>query len=386
MEKPIHQLYSSIDSYGWAAYLLNRFLSDNKGKEVVVEVNSPGGSVDQAIVMSRMLEKHGNVTVRFLGMCASAVTWMAFGAKNVEIYDDSFWMCHRSSITVDIYRSMNVEDIDKTIRQLQAQKKTAEAVDLMIIQKYHLRCQSKNKSVEQVIALMNEERFMTAAEAFEWGFVDRIVPSTKQSHVNAVTMIVQNCSAQNLPLPPTIDLDALKLDLDAEKEDGLLAKFLKSVTGAFRRPTENNTQEDSGTQEPEDSNTNSKPLTQMNKTFILVNALLAVAGFEVTDGKITLSEDQMQCLENALAAAKAEKEAFDAAQQVLDGISENVKSMDGLKNKALAIKTILDRMPLASPAGAGTVPPAKTAEEVKQEKLDEAAVDPINQVARTLNV
>ena len=385
MEQPVYQLYSSIDPYGWAAYLLNRFLSDNKGKAVVVEINSPGGSVDQAIVMSKMLQSHGNVTVRFLGMCASAVTWMAFGAKSVEIYDDSFWMCHRSSITVDIYRSMNVEDIDKTIRQLQAQKKTAEAVDLMIIQKYHQRCQSKDKTVEQVIALMNEERFMTAAEAQEWGFVDRVVPSTRQSHVNAVSMIVQNCAVQNLPLPATVDLDALKRELESERDDGLLARFLRSVTAAFRRtpdtPADNSAD---GAPASEATITNPKPQTQMNAKFILINALLAVAGFEVTDGKITLTEDQMQQLEDALSQAKQQKDAYDAATQLLDDISDNVKSMDGLKNKVLAIKTLLDRMPVQAPAGAGTVPPQKTAEEVKQEKLDEAAVDPINNVARNL--
>ena len=384
MERPVYQLYSSIDSYGWAAYLLKRFLSENKGKEVVVEINSPGGSVDQAIVISKLLQDHGNVTVRFVGMCASAVTWMAFGAKGIEIYDDSFWMCHRSSITVDIYRSMKVEDIDQTIQQLKSQKKTAEAVDLMIIQKYHQRCASKDKSIEQVISLMNEERFMPAAEAMEWGFVDKVLPSTKQSHVNAVSMIVQNCAQQNIPLPHTIDLDALKRDLEAEKEDNLLAKFLRSLTGAFR--TKNEKSETQGNPDVQDSTGSEpitpKPQTEMNKKFVFINALLAVVGFEVTDGKVTLSEDQMQQLENALAEAKTVKDAQDAAVAELDSISDTVKSIDGVKNKVLAIKTILDRMPVAAPAGASV--PQKTEAEVKQEQLDESAVDPVNAFARNM--
>lgn len=388
MERPVYQLYSSIDCYGWAAYLLNRFLSENKGKEVVVEVNSPGGSVDQAIVMQKMLQAHGNVTVRFVGMCASAVTWMAFGAKSIEIYDDSFWMCHRSSITVDIYRSMKVEDIEKTILQLQSQKKTTQAVDLMIIQKYHQRSQSKDKSIEQVISLMNEERFLSAAEAQEWGFVDRVVPSTKQSHVNAVSMIVQNCAQQNIPLPRTIDLDSLKRDLEAEKDDGLLAKFLRSLTAAFRTKQDNQAFQDdseensSCTNVQEDEDTNPKPQKEMNKKFVFINALLAVAGFEVTDGKITLSEDQMQQLEDALAEAKQKKDIIDSAIAELDGVSENVKSMAGLKNKILAIKTVIDRMPIAAPAGASV--PQKSEEEQKQENLDKNAVDPVNDYARNM--
>lgn len=385
MEKPTFKFYYSIDAYGWATYLLQRFLTENKGKEVVIEVNSPGGSVDQAIVIQKLLQGHGNVTVRFVGMCASAVTWMAFGAKCIEIYDDSFWMCHRSSITVDIYRSMKVDDIDRMILQLQSQKKTAEAVDLMIIQKYYQRSQAKNKTIEQVISLMNEERFMSAAEALEWGFVDTVIPATKQSHVNAVSMIVQNCAQQGLPLPQTIDLDALKRDLEAEHDDGLLAKFLRSLTAAFRPKASN--QEEVNTEDAtasEDTIINPNPTNEMNIKFVLINALLAVAGFEVSDGKVTLTEDQMQKLEDALADAKIVKDAHDAAVQTLDGISENVKSIEGLNNKVLAVKAVLDRTPAFAPAGAGVTAPQKSEQEKKQEAIDNSAKDPVNGYARTL--
>ena len=79
-----------------------------------------------------------------------AVTWMAFGAKTREMHEDSLWLCHKSSIRVDIYRTMNSDQLADTIKQLENEKKNQDAIDLIIAKKYADMCADKDKSLAAV--------------------------------------------------------------------------------------------------------------------------------------------------------------------------------------------------------------------------------------------
>ena len=120
----------------------------------------------------------------------------------------------------------------------------------------------------------------------------------------------------------------------------------------------------------------------MEKKFVLVNALLAVAALEVSDGKVTLTVDQMQAIEDALAQKKAVEDGVKDATDALDAISDNVKAIDGLKNKVMAVKTVLDRTPLVAPTAQTPLP--KTEDQKKAEELAASAVDEVNQEAKNL--
>ena len=93
MSFEVIEINGSIDHYGWQTSTLRYMLNKSKDKKVVCKINSPGGSVDQAIAISKLFEEHGNVTVEFIGFCASCVTFMAFGAKEIVASDDTFWLC-----------------------------------------------------------------------------------------------------------------------------------------------------------------------------------------------------------------------------------------------------------------------------------------------------
>ena len=95
MNEVVLEVNGMIDHYGWQRTNIRYFLNKNKGNAVRLKVNSFGGSVNEAIAISKLLEDHGNVTVEFIGFCASAVTWMAFGAKTREMHEDSLWLCHK---------------------------------------------------------------------------------------------------------------------------------------------------------------------------------------------------------------------------------------------------------------------------------------------------
>ena len=352
-----------IDGYGYQLSNVRYMLRQNKGKAVLCRINSFGGSVNDAMMIAQEFADHGNVTVRFLGFCASAVTWMAFAAKRIEMAADGFWLCHRSSITVDIWKQMDAKDLEETIKQLQKDKKTQEAIDLTIAKKYADR---SGKSVEDMIALMNEARWLKADEVKELGFVDDIVKADGKSITkDQQNSIVANCVALHIPAPA----------FEPDNASPSLIERLRRVFSASEDSASANSQSSQTTQNSQ------KPQTTMNESFSFINALLKIAGVEVAENKATITVEQLQAIDNALKERDTLQQAVNKATATLDAISDNVKDIEGLNNKVLAVKNVLDRVPLTAPAGAG-ITPANSQEDTKQKELDESAKDPINAEAR----
>lgn len=379
MKQATLKIYSPIDAYGWQRWRVSTFLAEHAKDEVTIEVNSLGGSVNDAMMISKEIADHGNVTVRLLAFCASAVTWMGFGAKRVEIADDALWLCHQCSVRVEIYSAMNTDELERTIKELQNSKKLAEATDLIIARKYldKATANGKETTLAKVLDLMKEAKYRTAQEVLDLGFVDGIIKNAKSMTNEVRQFVVENHAALQMPAVPE---DAgTNTCLTQPSDDGLLARVRNIVTeilGANTRPTK-------PLQAEEENQPNNQPPTTMKKTFVLVNALLAVAALEASeDGKVTLTQDQLQTIEDALAQKKAAEDDAAAAVAALDAISDNVKSIDGLKNKVMAVKTVLDRTPLVAPAAQAPLP--KTAEQLEQEQLNESATDVADIMARSL--
>lgn len=371
MKQATLKIYAPIDGYGWQLYRVRSFLAEHSKEEVVIEVNSLGGSVNDALMISKEIAEHGNVTVKLLAFCASAVTWMGFGAKKVEIADDALWLCHQSSVLVDIYSSLNADDIERTIEDLQKQKKLAEATDLIIARKYLDKALSNGKetTLAKIIDLMKEEKYLTAQEVVDLGFADEIIKGAKSMTNEVRDFMVQNAAALHMPEVPAMP--------ETEKK-GILSRIKDAATKVFS----NQEEKEEGVQEDSDPATKQPSNIIMKENFVSVNALLGLTALEVIDGKITLTEEQVQSIENALAQKKASEDAVKDATDALDAISENVKSIEGLKNKVMAVRTVLDHAPLMSPITPTPKPENKDDEE--QKKLAESAVDPVNEYVKEM--
>lgn len=354
-----------IDSWGYQLSNIKYLLSKHHDKAVTVRVNSFGGDVNQAMMISQALSDHGNVTVHLLGFNASAATWLVFGAKRVEIADDGLWFCHRSTMTVDIWKDMNVNDLEATIKELESQKKSQEAIDLMIAQKYVNFAQTRGKKmdIESAIALMNEERWLAASEVLDKGFADALIKGAKSVTKDAYDFAVSNCASLHLPAVP------------AREEKKTVVQKMKDFLFGEKPESEDPIEKPS---------INNKTTIIMKKNYVSVNALLKVEGIEVAENKATLDEQQLQTIEDALAEAAKLKNDVAAALAELDKVSDKVKAIDGLKNKVLALISIVDRVPMAVPADAGKTPGPKDDEQTKLDELEKHAVDPINAEAKNL--
>lgn len=336
MDEYVINLEGAIERYFHGRDYVKYFLGLAGDKPVRLKVNSLGGDVNEALAISNLLAENGKVTVEFIGFNASAATWMAFGASAIEAHEDCLWLAHKSSISVDVYGQLNADDVDAKIEELKGLKKSMDAIDLMIAKKYADR---SGKTIKDVLEMMSQETWVSAEDAKEMGFIDRIIPGDGKAKID--NSMVNMLKALNMPVPE------LKND-----EDSFVRRILDGVKSIVNR--------------------DSKISVVMNRTFKVVNELLGVEGLEVKNGVVQLNENQLETINSAVKKARQEaddaKGKYDKLVNELNELSDCVKNAEEDK-KVEEIKKVLDKMPdIDNDKHGGN----------ENKKFADVAVDPVN--------
>lgn len=356
----IKNITGTIDS--WFTWQVQTALEENPEDEMTFVITSQGGSVADAIAISDMLARHGKVNVEFSGISASAATWLAFGANRVTMHEDTLWLCHQCSTPVVAWENMNADELDSFITKLQNEKKSLEVIDAIIAKKYLDRCSKKGKNLKDVRDLMKEERYLAPTDCLEWGFVDEVLP-TKASNIVTEKML----NAWHFPASPIPAQTATAAE-PSFNEDSLINRIIERLKSYFNaKPKEADNVVVSETNE-------SKPLVNivMNKNFKFINAILGVEGVDEAENKVTLTVDQLKAIEDQLATANK-------AEQAMDAISDRVKNISGIENKANAIALMLDRIPVGA---AVTNKPAEANNDVNSVEVENG--DEVNEFVKSL--
>lgn len=149
------------DAYTSAKDILDK-LKDNKDKDVVIHVNSEGGSVFDAFAIYTQLRQHnGTVTAYVDGLAASAASYIIAAADEVIMSDVAWLMIHNAST----YTAGNKEDIRKEANLL-------ENIDNTIASIYAKR--SGHYSIDHFLELMKDETWLSATDAATLGLVDTV--------------------------------------------------------------------------------------------------------------------------------------------------------------------------------------------------------------------
>lgn len=139
-------------------------LNENKGVKVIhVKIHSLGGFVEDGIAMYNALLLHGaiiNITV--IGIAGSIASLIAMAGDNIAVMPASFVMIHNSSG----HSGGTAEDLEQTATQLRK-------INDMAANIYAKRT---GLSLEQIVEMMGNETWMTAEEALQLGFADKILP------------------------------------------------------------------------------------------------------------------------------------------------------------------------------------------------------------------
>lgn len=137
--------------------------------EVLVRINSPGGDVFTAEAIFTILAMSpAQITARIEGLAASAATLIAMAADRIEIASNGFMLIHEpysggAGGTADELRIAS-EDLQRlTDRYVEAYAKKT------------------GQSEEDVLALMKENRLLSAQEAVEFGLCDEVIDPSQAS-------------------------------------------------------------------------------------------------------------------------------------------------------------------------------------------------------------
>ena len=131
-------------------------------KPIEVQINSPGGDMFEGIAIYNVLREHSQpVTVKIMGMAASAASIVAMAGDTIEIGTASFIMIHNCWVMA----IGNKADLAETAAFL-------EPFDQAMADVYATRT---GQSVSDIVAWMDAETYMSGTVAVERGFADSML-------------------------------------------------------------------------------------------------------------------------------------------------------------------------------------------------------------------
>lgn len=156
--------YDYWDDSGVTAKRISAALRSLDGADVVVNINSPGGDVFEGLAIYNLLREYkGHVTVRVLGVAASAASFIAMAADEIQIARAGFFMIHNA--WTGVWGNRN--DLRETAEFL-------EQIDDTIADIYHVK---SGLSMDELKADMDKERWINGRDAIDSGFADAFLPS-----------------------------------------------------------------------------------------------------------------------------------------------------------------------------------------------------------------
>lgn len=177
-------LYGSIgsDEY-WDDISDKAFKQDieNLGdvENITLHINSPGGSVFSAVAIANTLKNHkAKITANIDGLAASAATIITSACDTVRMPKNALFMVH-NPIT---FAYGNNQDMQKTLEMLNKVKNS-------IIETYLNKAKTDKETLSE---LMDNETWMSAEEAKEYGFIDEILDENVEKEVIENKLIINN--------------------------------------------------------------------------------------------------------------------------------------------------------------------------------------------------
>ncbi len=157
---------------GWTAKRVGGILRANRGKSIIVNLNTPGGDLFEGIAIYNLLRDHdGEITTRVVGLAASAGSVIAMAGDNIQVARTGFMMMHNVWVLV----IGNRNDLREAADQL-------ETFDDALASVYAARSGMEKSKVAK---LMDKETWFSGEQAIEEGFADELLPADQVEEKDA---------------------------------------------------------------------------------------------------------------------------------------------------------------------------------------------------------
>ena len=319
MKKYDLYLTGEVGGWGITADFVKYILDKKKDQPVDVAICSLGGYVNTGLQIYELFRNHGQVTCYFLGMSASAATFMAMGAKKVVMSKNALILIHNAMGRVFEWGDMNKEQLDELVKRLQFQRSQLNTIDDVLAEIY---AEKSGKPIDDVKEKMKVAAWIKASDAKDFGLVDEIADA-EQIPTN-VRNIYTNSLIKDMGLP------ALPKGFNPQTGEenptaGVLQKVVEMLKGLTPEPSTDKSQ-------------NEMKIT----VFAALAALLAVKdGFEADEkGNVSLTQDQLKSVDDELKrmtdackqatnTLKTQKAKIDQLEKEKNDLAEQVKNLKG---------------------------------------------------------
>ena len=268
-----------VGGYDFDSDYVDYVLKQNEGQEVNVLIDSLGGSVASALSISSAFKRHGKVNVHFVGMNASAATIASLGAAHISMDSSAMYLVHKCSNYIFDWGTYNADELQTLIEKRKQQQTDLEKIDDNIASMYVAKCK---KPQENLLKLMKIGGWLTSKEALDNGFVDEITDNAEDISPKIDDASATAMANAGIPLP----------NMPGEK-DSFMSKILAMMSSFFTANTP-------------------KILNSMRRTFNFVCEILQMEALDAEEGKITLTETQMQSIEDRLSALSQQVSQLEA--------------------------------------------------------------------------
>ncbi|WEE76625.1 Clp protease ClpP [Comamonas testosteroni] len=163
-------IYDSIgenwEGTGITSKRISAALRSIGAKDVVVNINSPGGDFFEGMAIYNLLREHqGKVTVRVLGVAASVASVIAMAGDEILIGDGAFFMIH-NAWAVAVGNRHDMMDSAKLLEPFDAAMAALYAHQTGI-------------SAAEAATMMDKETWIGAQQAVDDGFATGLLPSSE---------------------------------------------------------------------------------------------------------------------------------------------------------------------------------------------------------------
>lgn len=172
-------------SYGVTAKDVRRTLQQNKqAKRIALRINSQGGDVVDGCAIYNLLNEHpAQVTVDVDGLAASIASVIAMAGDQIRMAENAFMMIHNPW-------GLGIGEADD-LRNL------ADLLDKMRGNLADIYSARSGQKRDAVLAAMDAETWMTAAEAKTLGYATEVKPCKKKMSASATKASLQAFAALN---------------------------------------------------------------------------------------------------------------------------------------------------------------------------------------------
>ncbi|WP_276642904.1 head maturation protease, ClpP-related [Siccibacter turicensis] len=175
------------------------------GADVTVNINSPGGDMFEGLAIYNLLREYeGKVTVKVLGLAASAASIIAMAGDEVQIGRGAFLMIHNCWV----YAMGNRHDLQQIATDMAPFDKAMNDI-------YGARTGLDAATID---AMMDAETYIGGSDAVEKGFADRLLAADEIA------------DGDDSPAAALRKLDAMLAKTDAPRSER--RKLLKALTGS----------------------------------------------------------------------------------------------------------------------------------------------------------